>query len=317
MAFDDTAEFPIDVQYGGSYGPGYSTSVIEADSGHTHRIARWPNARRRFNARYAVRSYDKLYTLLEHYHGRDGIVRGFPVKDFTDFTTASNGRDAPANNDVVLGTGDSSNKDFQLIKKYVSGGRTVNRTLTKIVAGSVKVAIQGVDQPTGWSVDTTTGILSFTVAPGLGFSVTAGCEFRVPVQYGAELDDVLSIDYETFATGGVRGDIPLVEMVGDVTTPSDFYYGHGTKQAIDARTFLNFGMGRTIALNPSAAYDLELPAKTNLETGGPYFFLINLSGTHALPVKDAGSTVFTLAANGNATVCMYLDGGAKTWVGFG
>ncbi len=57
------------------------------------------------------------------------------------------------------------------------------RTITKPVAGTVQVYLDGVEQPSGWSVDTTTGLVTFGVPPTLGVEVTAGFEFDVPVRF--------------------------------------------------------------------------------------------------------------------------------------
>jgi uncharacterized protein (TIGR02217 family) len=56
------------------------------------------------------------------------------------------------------------------------------RTITKPVAGTVKVYLDGVEQLWGWSVDTTTGVVTFGTAPAMGVEVTADCEFDVPVR---------------------------------------------------------------------------------------------------------------------------------------
>jgi uncharacterized protein (TIGR02217 family) len=42
------------------------------------------------------------------------------------------------------------------------------RTITKPVAGTVKVYLDGVEQLSGWSVDTATGLVIFGAAPALG-----------------------------------------------------------------------------------------------------------------------------------------------------
>jgi uncharacterized protein (TIGR02217 family) len=64
---------------------------------------------------------------------------------------------------------------------------------------TVKVAVNGVTQNSGWTIDTTTGIITFTSAPASG-AVTAGYEFDVPVRFGA---DKLSISVDAFEAGSI------------------------------------------------------------------------------------------------------------------
>jgi uncharacterized protein (TIGR02217 family) len=53
------------------------------------------------------------------------------------------------------------------------------RTAARHGAGTVKVYLDGVEQPSGWSVDTTTGLVTFGTAPTLNLEVTADFEFDV------------------------------------------------------------------------------------------------------------------------------------------
>jgi hypothetical protein len=64
--------------------------------------------------------------------------------------------------DQIIGTGDGSEMAFQLIKTYGSGGHSSVRKIKKPVAGTVRLALDAVEQMSGWSVDTTTGMVTFT-----------------------------------------------------------------------------------------------------------------------------------------------------------
>ena len=53
------------------------------------------------------------------------------------------------------------------------------RTITKPVAGTVKVYLDGVEQLSGWSVDTTTGLVTFgTARPGVEVTATSSSTCR-------------------------------------------------------------------------------------------------------------------------------------------
>ena len=60
----------------------------------------------------------------------------------------------------------------------------------------------------GWTVDTTTGVVTFTIAPGNGVVVRAGFEFDVPVRFDA---DVLDVTLDIERLGSITS-IPLLEI---------------------------------------------------------------------------------------------------------
>ena len=72
----------------------------------------------------------------------------------------------------------------------------------------MRIAIDGVGQTSGWSVDTTTGIVSFTTASAAGAIITAGFEFDVPVRFDTDTLDV-TLDIERL---GSITSIPLIEV---------------------------------------------------------------------------------------------------------
>jgi uncharacterized protein (TIGR02217 family) len=76
------------------------------------------------------------------------------------------------------------------------------------VAGSVRAALGGVEQSSGWSVDPTTGLVTLAAPPSSGVAVTAGFEFDVPVRFDSDTLDV-TLDIERL---GSITSIPLVEI---------------------------------------------------------------------------------------------------------
>ena len=84
------------------------------------------------------------------------------------------------------------------------------RDIAKPVAGSVRVAVDGIEMTaeTDFTADPTTGLVSLTVAPASGAAVTAGFEFDVPVRFDT---DFLDIDLGAFDAGSVP-DVPVIEI---------------------------------------------------------------------------------------------------------
>jgi uncharacterized protein (TIGR02217 family) len=70
------------------------------------------------------------------------------------------------------------------------------------------VTVDGVPQPSGWSVNTATGRITFTADPGGSAVVTAGCEFDIPVCF----DTVLTVQQD-YPTVRDLGEITLIELL--------------------------------------------------------------------------------------------------------
>ena len=76
------------------------------------------------------------------------------------------------------------------------------------MAETVRVALGMVEQMSGWTLDATTGVVTFTTAPGNGAIVRAGFEFDVPVRFDTDMLDV-TLDIERL---GSITSIPLLEI---------------------------------------------------------------------------------------------------------
>jgi uncharacterized protein (TIGR02217 family) len=86
------------------------------------------------------------------------------------------------------------------------------RLIAKPVAGTVRVAVNGVEQASAaFACDVTTGLVTFASGhiPPAGAAVTAGFEFDVPVRFDA---DELDIDLSAFEAGAIPS-VPLIEIV--------------------------------------------------------------------------------------------------------
>jgi len=206
MAFHEV-RFPDNISRGARGGPERRTQVVELASGDEERNASWANSRRRYDVAYGIRRADDLAAVVAFFEARNGRLYGFRYKDWADYKSSPPSQ-AITPTDQQIGIGTGSLKTFQLAKLYTSGAQTWTRTIVKPVAGSVRVALNGVEQMSGWSVDTTTGIVSFTVAPGNAVIVRAGFEFDVPVRFDSDQIDV-TLDLEQL---GSITSIPLLEI---------------------------------------------------------------------------------------------------------
>lgn len=206
MAFHET-RFPTGISFGARGGPRRKTVIATSGSGHEHRNAQWADSKRFYNAGYGIKSIDDLYEVTEFFEERIGRLHGFRWKDRTDWKSCRP-KGKPAFDDQLIGTGDGSTTTFQLKKVYGAKINPYTREINKPVLGTVLIGVNGSELSSGWSVDVTTGIVTFDSAPTDTHPITAGFEFDVPVRFDT---DFLEIDYSNFDAGAIP-DIPIVEV---------------------------------------------------------------------------------------------------------
>jgi uncharacterized protein (TIGR02217 family) len=202
--------FPLDVALGGRGGPERRTEIVTLGSNRECRNARWAHSRRRYEAGYGVKTLTQLAQVIDFFEERRGRLYGFRWRDRADFSSCPTGA-APAPTDQTLGVGDGARAAFSLAKTYGGVFSPYVRAITKPVAGSVRVAVDGVEKGAGqFSVDATTGVATFAAGqiPAPGATVTAGYLFDVPVRFDA---DFLEIDLEAFEAGAIPR-IPVIEI---------------------------------------------------------------------------------------------------------
>lgn len=98
------------------------------------------------------------------------------------------------------------------MKTYGSLHAPYARPIAKPVAGSVRVAVDGIEAEAGtdFDVDPVTGLVLFGPgqAPAASVPVTAGFQFDVPARFDS---DFLEVDLAAFAAGEIPS-IPIVEI---------------------------------------------------------------------------------------------------------
>ena len=206
MAFHEV-RFPDNISRGARGGPERRTQIVELASGAEERNASWANSRRRYDVAYGIRRADDLAAVVAFFEARNGRLHGFRFKDWADFKSCLPSQ-TPGPTNQPIGSGNGAATLFQLTKRYTSGAQSWSRTITKPVAGTVTIALNGTPQASGWSVSTTSGLITFATAPAAGVAITAGFEFDVPVRFDTDALDV-TLDLERL---GSITSIPLVEI---------------------------------------------------------------------------------------------------------
>ncbi len=208
MSFHEV-RFPPCLSYGSVGGPMRRTEVVTLANGFEERNTPWAHSRRRYDAGVAMASPDDLAVVIAFFEARRGQLHGFRWKDWADCRSGLPSAEVAAS-DQSLGFGDGTQVTFQLVKTYISGLNSYERPIRKPVAGSVLLVVDGTAQLEGtdYTVDSTTGLVTFTTAPGAGLSITAGYEFDVAVRFDT---DQIQTSLATFQAGNAPS-VPVVEL---------------------------------------------------------------------------------------------------------
>lgn len=190
-------QFPPKIAYGATGGPEFNTTISTTFAGFEQRNVNWQKARGRWDVSTGIKNKADMDAVIAFFRARYGKAYGFRFKDWSDYQGVGQN----------IGTGDGVETEFQLKKTYVSGGNTYVRDIKKPVNGSVSIYLNSVLQSSGYSINYTTGVVTFTVAPGSSVAVTADYEFDVPVRFDTDLINVRAEGPAQF----VWDAIPIVE----------------------------------------------------------------------------------------------------------
>ncbi len=206
MSFLDI-RFPTDISYGSAGGPSYNTSVVVVKSGREKRNINWNYPRIEFDVAYGIKEFSDLESLIAFFHIVQGKGYTFRFKDFSDFKSCSIENESSFD-DQIIATGDGTTTEFQIYKSYsYESSVRQSRKVTKPISSSVSVGINGIEQESGWSVEDTTGIITFNSAPADGASISAGFLFDIEARFDT---DSLSTNLEDYKAGSTE--VPIIEV---------------------------------------------------------------------------------------------------------
>lgn len=195
--------FSENISYGATGGPGFSTEVFTSSSGAEQRNVLWSKAKCKYDVTHGIRDKADMDEIIAFFRIVHGKATGFRYKDWSDFELI----------DGLIGTGDGTTKDFQIVKRYSFGSQDdYVRELKKIVQSTVTGVTVGVaaqTEGTDFTIDYNNGRIIFNSPPGIGEDIRIGAlEFDVPVRF--DTDD-MAISLEAFELESWTG-IPLVEL---------------------------------------------------------------------------------------------------------
>lgn len=208
MSVDDVL-YPLEVTAGAA-GPSFSTVVTEYGSGFESRNQDWSASRMSFDLGSRPVGAAEAELIMAFFRSRKGKARGFRIRDPFDSRSCASSA-VPAKGDQAIGTGDGAKLTFQLVKIYADGsGQSEVRKITRPVAGSVLVAVAGVLKTLGvdYTLNVTTGIVTFAAPPAAAAAITAGFRFDVPARF-----DIDALMVESLGGDNIQlPPIPAVEL---------------------------------------------------------------------------------------------------------
>lgn len=253
---------PIAVRNGASYSDEYSVEITQTAGGSEYRKLIHPYPLRIYTVFYTQQTANLWGDILALYHRAYGMFAGFRVKALDDYTTNAQSS-APTATDQLLKL--VSAGIYQLQVTYGNGGTPLSigrpvRTIFKPVTNTTKIAIGTQAQTLGWSVDTTTGRVTF-----------AANKTRAITAITQAASAVITVGSHTFVVGesvyisGVVGMTQINGLRGMITAIT----GTTITVNINSTAFTAYTSGGTTNTNPQTGEvvyggcEFDIPCRFN------------------------------------------------------
>ena len=192
MAFFE-CEFPRQISFTSTGGSGWSTQINAGFSGFEQRNRNWATSKGKFQILLDGKPQSYFQAVYNFYLNVGGSADGFRFLWPIDYKAGAQ----------FIATADgSTNPTYQLIKTYTTGPRTYTRKITKPIMSTVQdfqgnfltntviMYDNGTPKTLGsdYTVDATTGLVSFLYTPVATHTVTADFQFHLPVRF--DVDDM-------------------------------------------------------------------------------------------------------------------------------
>lgn len=211
MAFHDV-RLPEEIERGSQGGPRFRTSVLTLSSGYEKRNIDWELSRAAFSVGYGIQTKADFSLVLDFFYARQGRAHSFRFKDWSDFEITDQG----------IGATDGTTTQYQIYKRYTSGGINFDRTITKPVGADWVVTVDAVSKTVLYTgtpvageakIDPLTGVLTLnsTDAATTGLAINVTGDFDIPVRFDT---DQIEVNMQTFDAGAIP-EIGIIEVRGE------------------------------------------------------------------------------------------------------
>ena len=186
----------VEIGYGSSFSESYPVDRHYDAGGNTYAHLIDPRPKCRCELIFQNRSFK--FTLLQVkdlFHRSGGTFGGFRVKNYLDYSTNEYVKPPTAFDQGLRKT--ATPGVYQITRWFgLPVEISTRRLIKKPVPGTVKVAKNGVELVSGWTVDITSGLITFDPVPAVDDVLTAGCYYDIPMQFETDLSgiDVTDVD---------------------------------------------------------------------------------------------------------------------------
>jgi uncharacterized protein (TIGR02217 family) len=172
------AQLPEEVELGAVRRDDIDVEITRTDGGSEVRNSRWDQSLLAFDCAYpaSLRNGAIFQQVRAAYKAAGGKLHSFDFQDWSEYQAT----------DEPLGTSDGVITTYDLIKTYTFGSETHERRIYRPVSPIVLKG-DGVVIGSGYSVNYTTGVVTFSVVPANGVDITWTGEFNVPVRFDTPL----------------------------------------------------------------------------------------------------------------------------------
>lgn len=176
--------FPQKAAQGMSFSPRYSTVVVQAGAGFETRNSEWSRALDIYDISCTLKDKPAIDEMLRFLRA---VCKGSAYSfDFRNPADLSAGIDlsSGAESSHEFAEGDGSETDFQIYKVYTYGAFEERRPIQRPIT-AIKVYLDGVAQvvTTDYTVNYSTGVITFVSPPALGVDIGWSGEFYTPVRW--------------------------------------------------------------------------------------------------------------------------------------
>jgi len=318
-------------------GPRFNTVVQETADGSEYRISRWQRPKRSYDIGSAIDTQQDFRDLLAFFKQVRGGLHGFRMRDPFDWSTHPNHMTKPDIDNVahrqLIGAGDGTTTQFQLVKRYKLGDLTRARPIVcPQFRGSEndtpslpafpgdprdpesneyvnEIYLDSVRQTSGFDWVYNGGKIEFDSAPAVAVAIEWCGTFEVPVRFDQEIDQGLLANMETderFAVGLTATEWLVPEPFSDHK-----WMGGVHTITIAQDTAIYIGAGRLwLVTASSSGLKLYLPHSKHLLEGGVIVTVKN-TGSNSFdiyPYYLATAKLYTLAANKHIHLVLDSDG---------
>lgn len=174
-------QFPTSISYGARGGACFSTDITTSFSGYEQRNINWNRSRAKYNISLSNKTKEEIKEVINFFYNVYGKAIGFRFKDWLDYKSDPN---------ELIANCNGTQRIFPLIKTYsiFNTNKTYTKLITKPVKTTVQLYLDNLEQfeDETYTLDYTTGLITFDTIPSSGSILTANFEFDIPVRFDTD-----------------------------------------------------------------------------------------------------------------------------------